>query len=545
MTTYIYNPINLPVKDRLTISNLLGLFQSRLTASWVPASQAPGKPVHVVLIDVDDPDGVAKWTGTKEARIALTSDDRSTHQPFILRPIRAYGANGVIVLFNAIAQSLSAPREAEPSRLRMMGRFESPAEPVRTIRPPAPPTAKPAAPAPPHEVREPRVVIRWGPPEPVILRPLTRMPGAHIHVCGQAAPVVESAAPVVAPTPSPVPEAPAKLWNAPAPDPLPQLVDMPEAHRPVEIHTPATPIIGRVNPEPRPVVEVNEDIPVLRAAPPEWKAPEPETDVRLFDFRSLSEIPVAPEIELEALFAQEPPDLENLSRALSGEEEVAELDWWGTAELAEETEKPAAPGCEQRCELIQALKAIKASGEPSILEIAGLPAVCVIPARNIYFTTAPSARLETAIGAHIEVTWRTCASEAEAREESGTEHSRQASLEQLFWTASLMSPVSDAENLADRAVRLRRWPPVTESRGRSKLIRYCTMISGAPATPRELAEITGDTLDEIVHFIHACSTMNLLETSGSSKANLAATPVRTAGAGILRDMIEQLAPPKL
>jgi hypothetical protein len=39
--------------------------------------------------------------------------------------------------------------------------------------------------------------------------------------------------------------------------------------------------------------------------------------------------------------------------------------------------------------------------------------------------------------------------------------------------------------------------------------------------------------------------MNLLETSGQPAAPLAIAPTRTAGAGILRDMIEQLTPPKI
>jgi hypothetical protein len=274
---------------------------------------------------------------------------------------------------------------------------------------------------------------------------------------------------------------------------------------------------------------------------------EPEAT---FELAPIEEVAApAPEPQLEALFAELEPSLESLSAALSEEEpEIvsdAGIDWWGTADLEEDNLNDSASDASSGSLLIHALKAIKASAQPSIVEIPGLPAVCVIPTRNVYFTSAPAARLESAMTAHPEVTWRACESEEEARRLSGTQQSRQASLEQLSWSACLLAAPADPSGISDRAVRLRRWPPITESRGRSKFIRYATMLSGAQATPRELADITGDPLDEILSFVHACSQMNLLEASGHGKAQLASSPVRTAGAGILRDMIEQLAPPKL
>jgi hypothetical protein len=616
MTTYIYDSANLSVKDRLTISNLLGLFQSRLNATWAPASQSQNKQTHLVLIDVDQKEGLERWENPNQpkARLAVTADDRSQHQPFISRPIRAFGANGVIVLFNSIAQSLSNPaqgngieRHPEPARIRMMGRLESPAPPVRTMRPPTPMVSKPEPPrvppsppqigksAPQPPVR-PRVSVRWGPPEPVILPPLKQMPGARIHWFEGAglknATQSHSPAPIIANEPRapfvpPEPEArPNKFFDVLGTDALPPLVNMPVAHKPTEIHTPPAPLIGRVNFEAHPPaqrVQPAAEVPVLRPAPPQWRRPEPEIVKALIDFRSLQDLTIssanaetvrevvedapektldtpadapsadavemASEEELQAEFAKIEEGLQSLSNALADPVDLeelpegdAEVDWWGTPHLeSDNTNDFAAEGSL----LINVLKAVKASGQPSILEIAGLPVVCVIPARNCYFTTAPAARLESAITARSEVAWRTCASEAEARESSGTEQSRQASLEQLFWTASLLSPHEDLESIADRSVRLRRWPPITESRGRSKFIRYATMISGAQATPRELAEITGDDLKEILSFVNACSMMNLLETSGPAKTLLAVAPTRTAGAGILRSMIEQLTPPKI
>lgn len=616
MTKYTYNTANLSVKDRLTISNLLGLFHSRLTANWAPADQTGEKPAHLELIDVDQPEGLRKWDGASPqgtARIAVTADDRSARDPFISRPIRAYGANGVIVLFNSIAQSLSLPtresavdRQREPARMRMMGRLESPAPPVRTApphhsqRPAAPRAVASTAPPPAQAPAAARVAVRWGPPEPVTLPPLVHMPGARIHwrpadqpkapeIARPAVPI--AAAPVLSPTQA----SPRKFWSAPGADALPPLIDMPTTHRPVEIHAPIVPLIRRVNPEKPAAAEARAaqpagDMPTLRPSPPQWKAPEPPEIKTLIDFRSLPEFepePVqnlpapaidepseaaaaptdngasasteAPEQELQTLFAELEPSLENLALALSDEASLAgedlggqdlgdndaEVDWWGTADLEEDGAGSRPADGSNGLLLIHALKAIKASAQPSILEIPGLPAVCVIPIRNVYFTAAPAARLEGAMSARPEVTWRACSSEEEARRLSGTQQSRQASLEQLSWTASLASGPTDQESIVDHAVRLRRWPPITESRGRSKFIRYATMLSGAQATPRELSEITGDPLEEIVSFVNACSQMNLLETSAHAKTALAAAPIRSAGAGILRDMIEQLAPPKI
>jgi hypothetical protein len=362
---------------------------------------------------------------------------------------------------------------------------------------------------------------------------------------------------------------------------------MPTTHRPVEIHTAPAQLIGRMVSEtaapPKAAPPAADPVaPTLRPSPPLWRAPEKEAARPLIDFRPASQsvakpVQDVPEIaarpapvatpepvtataasttgaeqELEIIFAELEPSLESLARVLADEgspadlsEQDAAVDWWGTADLETSGDDSSGHGSEGST-LIAALKAVKASAQPSILEIPGLPAVCVIPSRNVYFTTAPAARLETAIDGRAEVTWRACASEPEARQLSGTERSRQASLEQLSWTASLLSAPADPAGVTDRAVRLRRWPPITESRGRSKFIRYATMLSGAQASPRELSEITGDPLDEIVRFVNACSIMNLLDTSAQdARSAVLAAPVRTAGAGILRDMIQQLAPPKV
>jgi hypothetical protein len=654
MTTFTYNAAGLSVKDRLTISNLLGLFESRLNAKWV-STTSPDKPAQAVLIDIDQPQGLEQWGARSKnlkGTIAVTENDRWPEPPFISRPIRAYGPAGVVVLFNSIAQSPSAPADGngtdlsrEPARMRMAGRLEAPAAVVAVVWPPAPPpvrstvprTSSPPPPIHPAAVQPPvtaKAAVRWGPPERIILPPLTCMPGARIHAFGQRAwqPEALDAPPYVSPrvhdtvraVTEPRPEPlPARSWSVPTVETPTRLIDMPIAHRPVEIHGPSAPLIGRARLEalePKPV-PTDYDAPFLRPAPSEWRAPKPEQVESLIDFRSAQDLPIldapvqetpvlsvpeaevdeptlgtlemiaapvveapettvlpdteiiaqdteptiapdaeatvsadmeiAEEKEIQALFADVQQNLETLSHAIEAEsypEQLpageADVDWWGAQDL-EDTSGDDQPKEPAESSLLTALKSIKASGQPGIIEIAGLPAVCVIPARNTYFTTAPAARIETAINARSDVSRRTCSSESEARQISGTEQSRQASLEHLFWTASLITPSESIAAIADEPVRLRRWPPITESRGRSKYLRYATLLSGAQATPREIAEITGDTVEEIACFVNACSRMNLLETSGQTKAPVAHTPTRNGGAGILRGMIEQLTPPKI
>jgi hypothetical protein len=704
LKTLTYNCSKLAVKERLAISSLLSLFVSRLNAKWVALQNGPA---DLALVDADQPEGREALAAAKpgEKVVAVTSDDRWPNPPYISRPIRAYGPNGIVVLFNSLGSPAAkeAPEgKQEPARYRMSGRLEAFPAP-KTTRPAPPPSPAPTpaqvivskptsslAP-PPQPVQEEtavpvRVAVRWGPPQPVVLPPLFHMPGARIHFFGKdahklaealEAPQVELSPAPVAPTPAAeAPEVIEQVWRAPEPEAAaPPLVSMPTAHRPVELHRPAAPVIGRSRMEEPVEAKIaappkdDSETPVLRPAPRQWRTPAQESAPELVHFRFGSLAPETTEpaepagienVETEPFvpvppaepIAEEPPAqiseetvvenhaieehvveehvveehsaveqsfeeqsfveqtveqpaieqpveepallsfvetvetsheftheapveapsfvpeeqgcapegeemppelgevLENLSTAIAAEsmaeglpEEDAGADWWGTEQVELQHISPAAQPAEES--LLSALKAIKASNQPSILEITGLPMVCVIPYRNTYFTTAPAARLETAMGTGVEVSWRACASEAEARQTSGTELSRQGSLEQLCWAASLGTTPQDTEALADQAVRLRRWPPLTESRERSKYVRYATLLSGAHASPRELAEITGEPLQEVVMFVHACSEMNLLDISGQISTPLPAAPMRTQGSGILRGMIEQLTPSKL
>ena len=626
MKTLTYNSANLSTKERLTISNLLSLFDGRLNAKWISVN--PGERQHpdVVFVDIDLPEGrlALEASPTGATILPVTADDRSQYSPSISRPIRAYGPNGLIVLFNAFVDSSDsgAKKEQSESRegsagYRIAGRLEVLPAPVKAVRPSPTPAPSPAPVQTPRTIPEApppatgRVSVQWGPPQPIHFPPLTHMPGARVHRFGKAGqrPEALDLLPSSPPTGS-IPLAPgapdskthqgsaaSTPWRAPEAVVDAPLVSMPISHRPVEHHRPPSAIIGRgrVESTVKRLPENDPTIPVLRPSPPQWKevAPQalpedaanfqsiPDPANEIAPSSSSPDLPeIAPAEELPSIAAAEfvidPPSLPvaeeipadspfevaevefsganeglgNLSNAVAIESlaedsaDDADAGWWEDSQF----ELDNAEGFQvQNVEgsLLGALKAIMASNQPSILEIAGLPAVCVIPSRRIYFTTAPAARLESAIGPQTELTWRTCSSEAEARQMSGTEQSRQASLEQLCWTASLLSGAANAGSAPDQAVRLRRWPPLTESRTRSKFVRYATLLSGAHATPREIAEITGDSLEEIATFVHACAEMNLLEASGQSIAPQSVAPKRTQGISILRSMIEQLAPSKI
>lgn len=194
-------------------------------------------------------------------------------------------------------------------------------------------------------------------------------------------------------------------------EPDPEALIIPDAGISTEVVTP-------LEAEAAPAAEI---APVPETSPEAVFAAEPEPALAEDSFEYVAEEPT------EAELSQMAEGLESLSNAIAVEhfaeevkgEEDAAADWWGTEQM-EMDEATAAVLEPSEAQLLNVLKAIKRSNQPAILEIAGLPAVCLIPARNIYFTSAPAARIESAMAAQTEVTWRTCASEAEARQLSGT-----------------------------------------------------------------------------------------------------------------------------
>lgn len=148
MKTHTYNSANLSIKERLAISSLLTLFESRLNAKWVAVNPGQGPAPDVVLVDADQPEGRQAAFNPRETILPVTADD-GWPPPFIARPIRAYGASGLIVLFNSLSQSLSsadhqgvdhqrvhnqgAEQRREPALFRMTGRLEAARR--RSVRP--------------------------------------------------------------------------------------------------------------------------------------------------------------------------------------------------------------------------------------------------------------------------------------------------------------------------------------------------------------------------------------------------------------------------
>ena len=119
MKTLTYNSANLSVKERLTISSLLSLFESRLNAKWVSVNHGQSQSPNVVFVDADRPEGrqALESAASGETLLAVTSDDRWPHSPYVARPIHAYGPNGVVVLFNVSAAEQTALLERLESRI--------------------------------------------------------------------------------------------------------------------------------------------------------------------------------------------------------------------------------------------------------------------------------------------------------------------------------------------------------------------------------------------------------------------------------------------
>ena len=311
MKTFTYNSNNLSIKERLTISSLLSLFESRLNAKWVSVSHGQSQTSHIVFADADQPEGrqILEASSSGETLLAVTADDRWPRPPFVARPIHAYGPNGVVVLFNSIGQALLSPSadarpdpRPEPARIRMTGRVEAPAPPPPAVRPQtAAPSPKPASksippPNPSRAVAEPptpaRVAVRWGPPEPIYLPPLTHMPGARI--IGSAEPLNAAGISISRrrrrPPPTRLPRRLTRRCRHPGQSPTD--CGAHRTRRPVLLWSRCPSLIGlssstgrpspssdaqgsKSRPPATPVVESAPETPTLRTSPPQWRAPEP------------------------------------------------------------------------------------------------------------------------------------------------------------------------------------------------------------------------------------------------------------------------------
>jgi hypothetical protein len=197
MNTFTYSTSNLPSKDVLAVSSLLSLFERRLSAKWVMRNHPAGQSIDVLVVDVDRPGGAEAIQAPTDARvkIAIRDNDRIPAQWLVTRPIRAYGNNGVVVLFNSVADLLqdgAAPKSE-----------------FAAATPPVPAHAPVPVPAPAAVV----VVPDPPPPPPIAAAP----------------PVVEA------------PKPPERKFVAAEPVAVPELIDMRAALRQPEAGNPAAP----------------------------------------------------------------------------------------------------------------------------------------------------------------------------------------------------------------------------------------------------------------------------------------------------------------
>ena len=577
MTTLTYGTSNVSSKDVLAISSLLSLFERRLSAKWVMRNHPPGQNLDVMVVDVDRPGGAdsMREPGTANIRVAVSDNDRAPEQWLVTRPIRAYGANGVVVLFNSLADALQNGHQetSEPPQPRVVPAvWESrpaPAPPATVVAPPPPPEPPPFVVAPPPKFVEPvrapqparapdppqPVQAKWGPPEPERVPDLIDMRTGDPQV--DATPVLRVA------TPPPVPAIPAPevqlkplpqfvpaarsphRWREPEPEVFPELIDMrtgrpvvwPNAPAPAPVPVAAAPAIAIPEPEETPAIAVPAKV---ETAP----VPEvPSVPAETAPITTAAEPTPVPLAIVETAHAIDSPVMEEPAAI-----EDSGADWWSTpapeAGAAQAPELPEVPQGET--DLGQLLRDIKRAEKIGILEIAGLPAVCVVPSRRVYYTSAPVARLEAAITTRARATFRACSSEQEARSLSGTEDSRHASLNQLYWCASLSgasAPLPSALN--EGPLRLKGWPPVNSASGGGRYLRFATLLSGGAVSAQQLAGLTGSDPREVTTFLQACNELGLLETADPQRRPVQAAPRPNGKAGILRSMLAQLTPPKI
>ncbi len=579
MNTLTYGTSNMSSKDILAISSLLSLFERRLSAKWVMRNHPPGHPVDVMVVDVDRSAGSdsLREPGPARIRVAVSDNDRTPEQWLVTRPIRAYGANGVVVLFNSLADALEsgenpAPLGPRPVQNGAEKHFAAAAAATAVAAPPAPPVPAPLSEPPVIQVRR-AAEGKWGPPEPVEAPRLVDMRSA---VAEPAARFPEPPRPAPQPPPKttsapiPLPVVPSiaaqpqtRQWREPEPEFIPDLIDMrtgrlipgsgaaPVAAAAVieESPVPAPSAVPDPVPEPELVAAPAQDPIIEEVAQPAVVELDPEPQA--ISAEPSIERPESPQILTAQAIPNEfePPRDEPtpviLQPVAVDPAEVAEdaaADWWNTPTIL--SESAVVP--EGETDLAQLLRDIKRAGKTGVLEIAGLPAVCVVPPRRSYYTSAPAARLEAAIATKTRATFRPCASEDEARSLSGTEDSRQASLAQLYWAAALAgasAPLPSALN--EGPLRLKGWPPVNSASGGGRYLRFATLLSGGAVSAQQLATLTGSDPKEVTMFLQACNELGLIEPAEAPRRT-APQPVRNTGkVGILRSMLAQLTPPKL
>ncbi len=501
MNTLTYATSNVPSKDVLAISSLLSLFERRLSAKWLMRNHPPGQNIDVLVVDLDRPGGMEAMqeSGGPRIRVAVSDNDRTAAKWLVTRPIRAYGANGVVVLFNSVADALEAG--GQESRAG--------AELPQPSPPPQPPPARVSAPP----------EMKWGPPEPVETPPLVSMRASQ-----PVAPIKQEAAPLPPPVREPEPvtqPAPAPVmargkWREPDPEILPELIDM-RTGRPVVWPVPSEPALPVVTPAEVHIAEVIES-PAAAAA---------------------SEPAPAPAVAQVAEVSSQPPIAET---AIAAEDSSA--DWWNTPTSLPDP-PPAIETPAPHSDLPSLLRELRRAESIGVLEIAGLPAVCVVPARKVFFSTAPVARLESAISSRSPALFRPYPTEDEARAASGTQESRQGSLNQLYWAAALATPSPLPSNLTEGPRRLKGWPPVNSSSGNGLYLRFATLLSGGAVTAAQLATLTASDPKEVTLFLQACHELGLIEAADQPKRTVATAPGSTGKVGILRSMLSQLAPPKI
>jgi hypothetical protein len=492
MNTFTYSTANIPAKDVVAISSLLAVFGWRLNARWIMRNHPSGKNIDVTMIDIDGP-GVAEAWHAPEAhiRIAVSDDVRKQVEWLITRPIRAYGANGVVVLLNSIAEVLASGAAITPAPAPVELAPEVPAATAEAVQKVP---SVPAVAAPP-----PLSMNKWRAPEAVVLPDLIDMRTGR--------------------TISPVPvnhNAKAALMESPKPPAPPAIVVRPKP----EVSLPAPTVVDAPKGEAAalsPMATVT-PTPVVVAAPATVAAPA---------------VQAAQAASTEPAISEQSTIDDNASAA-----------WWGTAAITVESASPAS-SVEAAIALPQLLRDIKKSGSTGVLEIDGLPGVCLLPGRRTFYTTAPLFRIEAAMTAHIKASFRPCASEDEARQLAGAHESRASNLDKLFWASALIAPAPLPSAFAEGPIRLKGWPPVNTTSGSNKYLRYATLLSGGALTAEQLATLTGSDLKEVTVFLQACAELELLEAAEAQLRVITSAPRAGSGKGILRSIIEQLAPPKL
>lgn len=173
--------------------------------------------------------------------------------------------------------------------------------------------------------------------------------------------------------------------------------------------------------------------------------------------------------------------------------------------------------------LLAALRGLRASSEPTVVEAVGLKPICVLPQVRAWVSTAQAAEIYRWLGdGNRPVRVLPFGSAEEARDAAMSKDEPVRPLEHLVWTASLRTPPERPDAYDNALFKLKRWPDLGSLPHEPHHMEWCGILTRQQAPMQALAGAAGVTASETAAFLEACGELGILERAEASAAEMAA-----------------------